>query len=141
MDRRRVQLGSLLEWLVAAALVVLVLAAGSVFFREVRGVRAVVPVIAGEAREFETLPGIPPRAVQVPILLLPNGPTIQVGDRASEVTARLAGIATATSDLREGGARGGRLARFYSTADLQFVLVFDVVDDAAEPSVTAIYLR
>ena len=142
MAATRVRFGAMLEWAVAAAMMLAVLAAGSGLFREFRTVRAVVPVIAGEAHFYYDAPAdIPPRAVSVPLLLLANGGELRVGDRASDVAARIAGTVTVVSESIERSAFRERLTRFYNDVGVQFAIVFEALDQDAEPKVAAIYLR
>jgi hypothetical protein len=137
-----VRFGAILEWAVAAAMMLAVLAAGSGVFREFRTVRAVVPVIAGESHFYYDAPAdIPPRAVSVPLLLLANGGELRVGDRASVVAARIAGTVTVVSESIERSAYRERLTRFYNDVGVQFAIVFEALDQDPEPKVAAIYLR
>lgn len=140
MEATRIRFGSMLEWLVAAACIGAALAAASVVFREFRTVRAVVPVIAGEASASDTPAGIPPRAVSVPMLLLGNGREVRLGDPASEVAVRLGNAAEVISESLERSPIRERITRFYSDLGLRFVLVFEKLDRNAEPRVAAIYL-
>jgi hypothetical protein len=142
MEAARVRFGSILEWALAAAFVVAVLAAGSILVRELSSVRAVVPVIAGDARiYYDAPPGIPSRAVSVPLLLLGNGHELRVGDRASEVVARLGTAVTVLSESVERSVVRERLTRFYSDVGVQFAVVFEAFERNTEPRVAAIYLR
>lgn len=142
METTRFRFGSILEWALAAALIAAVVAGGSTLFQELRTVRAVVPVIAGEASTYpETPAGIPSRAVSVPMLLLGNGREVQLGDRVSEVTDRLGSAVKVLSESLERDAVRERLTRFYSDVGLQFVVVFEAIERNAEPRVAAIYMR
>jgi|SRR5688572_9729348 hypothetical protein len=142
METTRFRFGSILEWALAAALIAAVVAGGSTLFQELRTVRAVVPVIAGEASIYPEPPaGIPSRAVSVPMLLLGNGREVQLGDRVSEVTDRLGGAVKVLSESLERDAVRERLTRFYSDVGLQFVVVFEAIELNAEPRVAAIYMR
>jgi hypothetical protein len=142
METTRFRFGSILEWALAAALIAAVVAGGSTLFQELRTIRAVVPVIAGEASTyFEPPAGIPSRAVSVPMLLLANGREVQLGDRVSEVTDRLGSAVKVLSESLERDAVRERLTRFYSDVGLQFVVVFEAIERNAEPRVAAIYMR
>src|SRR5687767_2704307 len=102
MGATRVRFVSIIEWVLAALIIAAALAAGSIAYREIRTVRAVMPVIASEANLFDDAPaGIPPRAVSVPLLLLGNGQEVKIGDRASEVAARLGSAAKLISESVE----------------------------------------
>ena len=134
MEATRVRFGSILEWLLAAAVFVAVLALAEALYRDVRTVRPVVPVMAGEAPVHETPPGLPARSLSVPMLTLGDGGELHVGDAASQVAARLAGAAQVLSESLE----QGRITRVYDALGLRFVIVFEQLD-GAEPRVAAIY--
>lgn len=142
MAATRGRFGGMLEWAVAAAVMLAAVTAGSALVREFRSVRAVVPVIAGEAHLFYDAPAdIPPRAVSVPMLLLTNGGELRVGDRASDVAARIGDAVTVVSESIERSEFRERLTRFYSDVGVQFAVVFEAFGQDAEPTVAAIYLR
>ena len=140
MKGTRVRFGSILEWLVAAAVLAVVLAAGSNIYREFGAVRAVMPVIAGEARPYDSPAGLPPRAVSVPMLHLGSGREIRVGDGASDVSARFGEAVQVISESLERTAAGERVTRVYEDVGVQFILVFQPVGQNGEPQVAAIYL-
>ena len=141
MGSTRVGVGGLLEWALAAALLVAAVAAGSALFQEFRAVRAVVPVIAGEAHYYYDAPAdIPPRAVSVPVLLLTSGGELRVGDRASDVARRIGDAVTVVSESIERSPFRERLTRFYNDVGVQFAVVFEALERDAEPQVAAIYL-
>ena len=141
MGTTGVRFGSILEWLLAAVFIAAALAVGSIVFREVRTVRAVMPVIAREAPAVDAPAGIPPRAVSVPMLLLANGREIRLGDRAADVAARLGTASELLSESLERGAVRERVIRVYRELGVQFVLVFEAFERNVEPTVAAIYLR
>ena len=127
----------MLEWGVAAALFAAATALGSALLREVRTVRPIVPVIAGEAHLYYEAPAaIPAGAVSLPFLLLDNGDELRVGARASEVARRL----TAISESAESGTFRQRVTRFYVDAGVRFAAVFEAPEAGAAPRVAAIYL-
>jgi hypothetical protein len=140
MAATRVRFGSMLEWLLAAAFVAGAVALVSMTFREIRNVEAVMPVIAGEA-PVEEPPGVPPRSVSVPMLLLGNGRDVRLGDRASEVAARLGDVSQVISESLDRSEVRERVTRFYSYLGTQFVLVFEDIERNADSRVAAIYLR
>ena len=134
------RLESIIEWAVAAAFIVALLAAGSLVVGEFRAVSAVEPVIAGETFPPAVVPAaVPPRAVSVPMLLLADGTQVRVGDSVSAVAERLGPNADAGVQSIERDANGGRLTRFYDMAGARFILVFEPADQSAEQRVTAIY--
>jgi len=142
MKATRVRFESFIEWAVAAAFIVAILAAGSVAVREVRTVNAVTPVIAREARPDPPVPaGVPSRAVSVPVLLLADGKAIRVGDSLSAIALRLGRQAEVGVQSVERAPNGERLTRFYEHAGTRFVLVFEPFQRDAEPRIAAIYLQ
>ena len=141
MGATRVRFGSILEWALAAGFIAAALAAGSIAVREVRTGRAVTAVIAREAPSIEAPASLAPRAVSVPMLLLVNGREIRLGDRASDVAARLGTAAELISESLERSAVRERATRFYREVGGQFVLVFEAFERTAEPTVAAIYLQ
>jgi hypothetical protein len=140
MDATRARVTSLLEWLVAAACIVAVLAIGSVLVRDLRTVTAVTPVIAHE----ETIPdppsSVPSRSVAVPVLLLADGAELRVGDTADVVRARLradAEVAPATIDRTPAG---DRVTRFYAQNGQRFAVVLQPLGSDGHVRVAAIYV-
>lgn len=140
METTRVRFGSILEWLLAAAFVVGAATLVSMVFGETR-VRAVVPVIAGEAPADDVPAGVPPRSVSVPMLLLGNGGAVRLGDRASEVADRLGDASQVLSESLDRSEVRERVTRLYTYLGTQFVLVFEDIERNAELKVAAIYLR
>jgi hypothetical protein len=137
----RVRFGSFLEWLLAAAFVAGAATLLSVGRAEIRKVRAVIPVIAGEALVTDMSAGVPPRSVSVPMLLLGNGLEVRLGDRASEIAARLGDVPQLISESLDRNEVRERVTRFYNYLDTQFVLVFEDIERDADLKVAAIYLR
>ena len=133
-------IAGLLEWIVAVAGIVAVLAIGSVLVRDLRTVSAVTPVIAHE----ETLPDppatVPARSVSVPVLLLSDGAELRVGDTAAELTRRLgsgAEVAPATIDRIPSG---DRVTRFYAQGGQRFAVVLEPLASDGQMRIAAIYL-
>ena len=144
MEAIRARFGSVLEWLVAAAFIVVALGIGSVVWRELRTVTTTLPVIAHEAQgDAAPVPpaGVPARAVSVPVLLLPGGQSVRVGESVPAIAARLGHQAEVGSQTVERGRFGERLTRFYEHLGARFVLVFEPFEERGEPKVAAIYLQ
>jgi hypothetical protein len=143
MDATRARFGSAIEWLLAAAFIVAVVAVASIVVRELRTVSAAMPVIAREAQPSAAVipAGVPARAVSVPVLLLPGKKDVRVGDTASAIAARLGRAAEVGSQVVERSRFGERLTRFYEHAGSRFVLVFEPFEAGGEPKVAAIYLQ
>jgi hypothetical protein len=141
MGAIRLRFGAILEWLLAAAFVAGAAALVSMAFGEIRNVRAIIPVIAGEAPVNDMPAGVPPRSVSVPMLLLGNGHDVRLGDRASEVAARLGDVPQVISESLDRSEVRERVTRFYNYLGTQFVLVFEDIERNADLKVAAIYLR
>jgi hypothetical protein len=141
MDAARFRFAAIVEWAVAAAAIVAVVALASFADREVRNVSAVTPVIAREASSpaIAAPAAIPPGAISVPLLLLGDGTKIDIGETASQVAARLRPSAEVASPALERAPHGERVTRTYELQGMRFRLVFEPFDEGAEPRVAAIY--
>jgi len=141
MDAARFRFGAIVEWAVAAAAIVAVIALATFADREVRTVTAVTPVIAREASSPAIAPpaAIPPGAISVPLLLLGDGTKIDIGDAASEVAARLGRRAEIAPPAVERAPHGERVTRTYELQGIRFRLVLEPLEKGAEPRVVAIY--
>jgi hypothetical protein len=132
----------LVEWLIAAAFLVGILAVGSLVLRELSApsrVRAALPPVA--APDVASIPpAVPSRAVSVPVLPLQDGKEVRVGQTAGMVAASLGRSAESGRQEVDGGTLGERLTRFYEYAGTQFILVFEPFERNGEPRVAAIYL-
>jgi len=140
MDATRARVTSLLEWLVAAAGIIAVLAIGSVLVRDLRTVTAAAPVIAHEATIPDPPSSVPSRSVAVPVLLLADGAELHVGDTLEVMTARLgpgAEVAPATIDRTP---TGDRVTRFYAQNGQRFAVVLQPFADDDHVRVAAIYV-
>jgi hypothetical protein len=145
---RRVEFGrigvrAIAEWLVAAIVSLAVLAVLSLIAREFRSGTGLVPVIAREAPAPvpPTPAGVPSRAVSVPVLLLPEGKQLRVGETVSAVSVLLGAGKEAGEASVERGPNGDTVTRYYDDAGTRFVLVFEPFERNAEPRVAAIYLQ
>jgi hypothetical protein len=128
MEATRVRFVPLLEWLLAAGLILGAAAAGTMAVRDLKdlhGVRAVTPVSAAEAPAPDPPPVVPPRAVLVPMLPLPDGKVLRVGDAASQILDRLGAWAQIGGDSLERDGVSERITRFYEYAGARFALVLE----------------
>lgn len=142
MRATRARFESLVEWALAAAFIAAMLAIGSVVVREFRTVTAVTPVIAREPVQLSEAPaGVPSRAVSVPMLLLPGGKEVHVGDALDTIASRLGRQAAVGSDVVEHAPTGERVTRAYAHDGTEFVLVFEPFEAGGKPRVAAIYLK
>ena len=141
MDEARARFGSLLEWILAAVFIAGMLALGSIAVSEFHTVSAATPVIAHEAPPLPDPPdAVPSRAVSVPILLLPNGVEVHVGDDEADLTSQLGRDAEVASPSIDRTPAGVRVTRFYERSGTRFVVVLGPSADG-RVRVAAIYLR
>ncbi len=122
MDGTRLRLFALVEWFLAAACVAGVLAVAGVLSRDVARVRPVVPVIAGPAPSDIVPASLKPGAISVPIVVLPDGKQLQVG----EAEAALDGLGPYAEDGTpevEKDQDSNRVTRRYRYAGMDFVAV------------------
>lgn len=142
MDATRARFGSAIEWVLAAAVILAVVAVGSIVVREMRTVGAGMPVSAREAQPTSVAPaGVPARAVSVPVLLLTRDRSVRVGDTLSAIAARLGREAEVGMHAVEPSPFGERVTRSYDCDGTRFVLVFEPREARGEPRVAAIYLQ
>jgi hypothetical protein len=139
MEATRVRFGPLLEWLCAAGFIIGFAAAGTIALKQVQGVRAATAVSALEAPTPDAPAVVPARAVAVPVLPLPDGKVVELGDRASQILDRLGQWAQIGADSFERDGALERITRFYDYAGARFALVLEARNAAAEPRVVAIY--
>jgi hypothetical protein len=141
MDALRVRVGSVVEWLVAAAFLGATFAVGSLIFREMQVPRPRASAPAPQSAVVAaTPPAVPAGAVSVPVLPFRDGKEIRVGDTASAIAARLGRAAESGRQEVDRGSLGERLTRFYEYAGFRFILVFEPFERNGEQRVAAIYL-
>lgn len=143
MQATRERFASFLEWAVAAGCVAALLGVSSIVMHEVRTVSMLTSVSASHAAPDQpSAPaGVPPRAVSVPMLLLPDGTEVRVGETVSAIVERLGQQANVGKQAIERAVHGQRVTRFYDHIGTHFVLVFEPFERGAEPRVAAIYLQ
>jgi len=137
----RKRVGSVLEWVVAAALLAVTVA---VISRLERAPRPRAPAAAASAAfgaEAQPPAAIPPGAVSVPVLPLDGGAEVRVGATREEVAALLGRSAETGRRIVDRGPHGTRVTRFYERGGVRFALVFAASGTRPEPVVTAIYLE
>jgi hypothetical protein len=140
MAATRARISSLFEWVIAAGCIVGVIAIGSVVMHDLPRVAAVAPVIAHEEPPPDPPATVPPRSVSVPVILLPDGSELHVGDSVADVTSRLgtgAEVAPPTTDRTSSGAR---VTRFYAHNGQRFAIVLQPLGADGQVRVSAIYL-
>jgi hypothetical protein len=141
MDAPRTRLRAVVEWLAAAAILILVVGVGSTAIRDFRNVTAATPVSAREGSAPPPTASVPGRAISVPLLLLGDGLEVRIGDAARDVMERLAVAVETGMPAVERGPYGERQTRVLSYGTTQFALVIEPFAQDAEPRVTAIYVR
>jgi hypothetical protein len=134
----RLPFRSIVEWVAAAAVSMAMVLVVAVLVRDARTFQAAVPLDASAPTPPAVPAGVPPRAVSVPLLFLPEGITLRVGDPAAEVELRLRGKADLTAEAWDRMEGRERVIRSYTLAGTRFVLVVEGDDDS--PRVMAIYL-
>jgi hypothetical protein len=122
VEKTRFRLAGLVEWVIAAGAVIGLLAAGAAVYGDFRTVRPVVRVIAGSASRPIVPAGIRPGAVYVPLLVLPDGKTVNVDAPASTLSA-LGAEALVAPAAFERTDEGPRESRSYRYAGMEFVVV------------------
>ena len=138
----RARLGSVLEWLIAAAFLLATVAVATLIVRELR----TAPRAAAAASEpsAASLPaGVPTRAISVPVLVLLDGKDkeVRVGQSVDHVSRALGRSAEVGRQLADSGALGERLTRFYEHNGTRFVLVFEPFERNGPLRVAGIYLQ
>ena len=141
MDVSRYRFVALVEWALAAAAIVALLAGGSFLVRELRGLSTATPVIAGEVPPTVIVPPavVPPGAVSLPMLLLGDGREVRVGETLTAVVARLGRIVEAAPPAIERMPNGERITRSYEYGGTRFQLVFEPRGSRSELRLAAIY--
>jgi hypothetical protein len=117
-----------------------VLALGSVVVGEFRTV-SVTPVIAHERPLPDPPASVPLRSVSVPVLLLPDGAALHVGDSAADAQACLHGANETAAAGIERTTAGERVTRFYEVDGRRFAVVLEPLGGDAQVRVAGIYLN
>ena len=139
----RVRIGGIVEWALAAGIILALVAAGSFLAREYRSVAGVLPinVRASSATAPLTAPPavIPAGAVSLPILLLSDGRDVRIGETLTEITARIPRSSEVAPPAVEKAPNGERVTRTYDINGVRFRLVFEPFEKHVEPRLAAIY--
>jgi hypothetical protein len=138
---RSIRLSAVAEWLVAASFLLGTFVVAALIVRELQP-----PPAAQAAAPVAPLPGsipaaVPSGAVSVPVLPLPDGIELRIGETMSGIAARLGRSAESGRQEVDGGALGERLTRFYEYRGTRFILVFEPFERGGEAKLGAIYLR
>ena len=139
----RARLGSVLEWLIAAAFLLATVAVATLIVREFR--TAPRAAVSASEPSASSLPaGVPTRAISVPVLVLldgKDGKEVRVGQSVDHVSRALGRSAEVGRQLADKGALGERLTRFYEHNGTRFVLVFEPFERNGPLRVAGIYLQ
>src|SRR5512139_1445676 len=135
MDAPRTRLRAVAEWLVAAAIVTVLLAIATTAVRDFRNVTAATPVSAREVTAARPTASVPARAIAVPLLLLGDGLEVRIGDAAQDVMERLAVAVDSAPPAVERGPYGERQTRVLTYGNTTFALVIEPFARDAEPRV------
>jgi len=138
--RSRVRFASVFEWLIAAAFLVATVVVGSLVVREIRVNPPARALPAARPLVASIPPGVPMRAVSVPVLPFLDGKEVRVGETVFAVAARLGRAAEIGRQDVDRGSLGERLTRFYEYAGSRFILVLEPFERNGEARVAAIYL-
>ncbi len=146
MEVTRARVGSLVEWAVAGACALGLLAAAALLYQGLRSTsRAIVRVSAEEVTTagipmLDPPAIVPSRSVSVPFVILGDGSEVRVGERESSIRAKLKAAWQVGTDALERTVGGHRLTRVYDDGIRRFLLVFDPPAERSELRVSAIYL-
>lgn len=139
--RSRFRLAPLFEWLIAAAFLAATVSVGAMIVKELKASSHRQPSRAAVLPAVNVPAGVPARAVSVPLLPLPDGKELRIGDTLASVAALLGRAAESGRQEVDRGRFGERLTRFYEYAGSRFILVFERVEREGEVKVAAIYLQ
>ena len=133
-SRQTFHLGPVVEWLLAASVLVCLVALGALIIREVRTapVARLLPSSIPSA--------VPTRALSVPVLPFRDGKELKVGDTVESVAATLGRAAEVGRQEVDRGAYGERFTRFYEYSGARFVLVFEPFEHNGAVRLAGIYL-
>jgi hypothetical protein len=142
-SRSRIRLAPFFEWLIAVLFLAATVSVGAMIVNELKGTttRRQKPIHAASLPTADLPPAVPARAVSVPVLPLPDGKELKVGDMLSAVAERLGRAAESGRQDVDRGSFGERLTRFYEYAGSRFILVFERAERDGEMRVAAIYLQ
>jgi hypothetical protein len=124
MGALRSFVASVLEWGVAAAVLVALVALGATGQRALSSVGNLATTL-GPKVTHATTARVPERAVAVPMLILREGAEIRTGQSMTDVAALLGRSAETGEQYVDGTNGGERITRFYDHAGTRFILVFE----------------
>jgi len=137
VEERPLRVGSLFEWLAAAAAVLVLLWVISVPVQRALGPQVEAALIDAPN---SLPPGIPATAVSVPLILLLDGREIRRGDLMSHADAVLPDKTAEGAPLVGTGELGERITRAYLVDGTQFYLVYERLEPGGAMKVAGVYL-
>jgi hypothetical protein len=137
----RLRLSAFAEWAVAAAFLFASIAVASLIVGELRTAPRFGAEAAAAPASISVPAGVPERAVSVPVLALPDGTALKLGESVSAVSSKLGRSAESGRQEVDRGRFGDRLTRFYEHAGSRFILVFEPTDPGGEARLSAIFVR
>jgi hypothetical protein len=141
MKKSRSQVRSVVEWVVAASVLLALAGVGLNLFGQLRKVTPVTQVIALEPEAPLPPSIVPSRAVAVPLLALAGNVSIQVGEFAADVLDRIEGLVIPHANAVERLQNGDRITHEFGHAGGRFFLVTEPSAAGTPPRVTGIFIR
>jgi hypothetical protein len=137
VEERRLRIGSVFEWLAAAAGVLLLVWVISVPIQ-----RALGPQVEAALIDTPTVlpPGVPVDATSVPLILLLDGREIRQGDLMSQIDAVLPASLADGPPLVSNGEFGERQTRPYTADSVHFYVVCERLEAGGPMRVSGIYI-
>lgn len=139
--RARLRLAEFLEWAVAAAFLTASIAVASLIVHELRVTPNLGAGASGVPAAGSVPVAVPERAVSVPVLALPDGTELGLGESVAAVSSRLGRSAESGRQEVDRGRFGDRLTRFYEISGSRFILVFEPAEPNGEARLSGIYVR
>lgn len=137
MEERRVRVGSLFEWLIAAFGVVALAWLLSVPVQRLTGPR----VEAAPDAPASLPPGVPAGATNIPVILLLDGRELRHGELHARLVELLPDALTERPILRSAGEFGERHTRTYVVDGTRFFVVCERVEAGGPMRVSGIYIE
>jgi hypothetical protein len=138
VEERRLRVGSLFEWLLAATGVAVLIWLISVPVQRVIGPQVEAAPVVEPSTALP--PGVPPSAVSVPVMLLLDGREIRAGDSHTRVHNLLPDkLAEGPMHISANGT-GERHTRLYVVDGTRFYVVCERTDNSGPMRVLGVYL-
>jgi hypothetical protein len=137
VDERPFRIGSLFEWLAAAAGVMLLIWLVSVPVQRLIGPRVEAALDDAPAA---LPPGVPAGATSVPVMLLLDGREIRHGDLRTRVNSLLPEKLADGPPLMSAGEFGERITRAYRIDGTRFYVVCERLEPGGPMRVSGVYL-